>query len=176
MALLRRFGRCRAGVSAVEFALIAPAFMYLLIGILEMAMMFFTVTVVDGAVQDAGRQIRTGQAQLSGNTLATFQTQLCNSLGSVYDCNTMTFDVKTFSTFSTVTIPTLTINEDGDLVDENGDVYVTEFTAGGAGQITVVRVIYSWDFFTPLIGELMGGSDSSRLLFSTTVFRNEPYE
>lgn len=174
--LLGRLLTCRRGATAIELAFILPVFMYLLTGIVEMAMLFYTTTVVDGAVTDAGRQIRTGQAQLSGNTLTTFQTQLCNSLGSVYDCNSMTFNVQTFASFATVSMPAVKLDADGNLVDSDGNPIVLPFNAGGAGEITVVRVIYSWEFFTPLIGALMGGSNNTKLLSSTTVFRNEPYE
>lgn len=174
--VLGRLVGCRRGATAIELAFILPVFLYLLTGIVELAMLFYTTTVVDGAVSNAGRQIRTGQAQLSGNTLATFQTQLCADLGSVYDCNNMTFNVQTFSSFATVVMPTVQLNEDGDLVDEFGNVIALPFNAGGAGEITVVRVIYSWQFFTPLIGSLMASSNNTKLLSSTAVFRNEPYE
>jgi len=174
---LRRLLRRCGGAVALEYALLLPVFMYLLVGIVEMAMLFYTTTVVDGAVADAGRQIRTGQAQLSGDTLTTFQTKLCDSLGSVYDCNSMTFNVQTFGSFATVSMPTVKLDADGNLVDENGNPIALPFNAGGAGEITVVRVIYSWSFFTPLIGMLMTGSTSTtKLLSSTAMFRNEPYE
>jgi len=168
----------RKGAVAVEYALILPVYMYLLVGIIEVSLLFFTTTVVDGAIQDSARQIRTGQAQLSGDALTTFQAQLCSSLLAVYDCDDMTLDVKTFDSFSTVTIPTLHYNDDDPpiLVDEDDVPYTTGFTAGGSGEITVVRVLYSWNFFTPLIGELLGSSGNSRLLSTTAVFRNEPYE
>jgi len=174
--LLGRLLRRRNGAVAVEYALILPVFLYFLIGIVEMAMLFYTTTVVDGSVTNAGRQIRTGQAQLSGNTLTTFQTQLCNSLGSVYDCNSMTYNVQTFASFATVSMPTVKLDADGNLVDADGNPIVLAFSAGGAGEITVVRVIYSWEFLTPLIGALMGGTNNTKLLSSTAVFRNEPYE
>ncbi len=175
---LGRLLRCREGATALELAFVLPVFMYLLTGIVEMAMLFYTTTVVDGAVTDSARKIRTGQAQLSGNTLSTFQTQLCSSLGSVYDCNSMTFNVQTFSSFATVSMPTVKLDADGNLVDEDGNPIVLPFNAGGSGEITVVRVIYSWSFFTPLIGNLMSGSTSTttKLFSSTAVFRNEPYE
>lgn len=173
---------CR-GVVAIEFALIAPVFLYLLFGIIEVSLVLYASTVVDGATQAAARKIRTGEAQLSGSTQATFQTELCDEMGSIFDCNDVTLDVKTFSSFSSATIPDLTINGNGDLVYVDGDdddsndvVYVTEFTAGGAGDINVVRVIYSWDFFTPYIGNLLGDNDNSKYMSTTAVFRNEPYD
>jgi Flp pilus assembly protein TadG len=176
MRLIRRLLRRREGAVAVEYALILPVYVYLLAGIIEMSMLFYTTTVVDGAVMDAGRQILTGQAQQSASTLTTFQTSLCSALGSVYNCNNMTFNVQTFSSFATVSMPDVYLDADGNLVDVDGNPIALPFNAGASGEITVVRVIYSWTFFTPLIGNLMTGSSSkTKLLSTTTVFRNEPY-
>lgn len=166
-ALAYRFLRDHRGATAVELALVLPVFLYLLIGIVEMSLMFYARTMVDGAVLEAGRQIRTGQAQLSGDTLTTFTTQLCNSLYGAYDCGNISIDVRTFSSFSSVSIP-IELDDDG--------VPITQFSAGGSGEITAVRAIYNWTFFTPMIGILFGTTDTTIQLTMTTVFQNEPYE
>ncbi|MCW8915936.1 MAG: pilus assembly protein [Magnetovibrio sp.] len=170
------------GVVALEFALIAPVFLYLLMGILEVSILLFVNSVVDGAAQSAARKIRTGEAQQSGDTETAFRTELCASITSIYDCNDIELDVSTHSTFSSVSIPDVKVNGNGDLVYVDGDsddsndvLYVASVTAGGASEISVVHVIYSWDFATPMIGELVGDG-SSISLFTTVVFRNEPYE
>jgi len=172
---ISRFGGDRRGATAVEFALVAPVFLYLLIGIVEASLLFFTTTVVDGAVMEAARTIRTGQAQNSGDSLTTFKTALCGIL-TTYNCNDMTIDVRTYPSFSSVSIPVLHYNDDGELVDEDGNVYVAEYTPGGSGDITVVRVMYSWSFVTPFIGALFGDTGSGKFLSTTAVFKNEPYE
>ncbi len=167
--------RGRQGATALEFALVGPIFMYLLAGILEVSLMFFTTTVMDGAVQDAARKIRTGQAQLSGDALDVFQEELCGSLFT-YDCDDVILDVNTFDSFADVDLAPIELNADGVVVDEDDEPFDAEFSAGGSGEITVVRVIYTWDFVTPLIGELIGDVGSTKLLTSTAVFRNEPFE
>lgn len=168
-SLRRRLGRDEGGATAVEFALLLPVFMYLLIGIIEMAMMFYTMTVVDNAVHAAGRRIRTGQAQLSNDTLNTFKVNLCNSLYGVYNCNNITLDIRTFGTFSSVSMPIQ--------VDADGNVINTQFSMGGAGQIQAIRATYNWTFFTPMIKLYFGtGGGNTRRMTSTTVFKNEPYQ
>ncbi|MEO5337545.1 MAG: pilus assembly protein [Magnetospirillum sp. WYHS-4] len=164
---LRRTARDERGATAVEFALILPVFAYLLIGIIEMAMLFFTTTVVDGAVHEAGRRIRTGQAQLSGNTFSTFQAALCNNLQYVYSCANISLDVRTFGSFSSVSVPIQ--------LDAQGNP-ITQFNVGGAKAITAIRVIYKWTFFTPMIGYFFGDAANQRQLTSLTIFRNEPYQ
>jgi len=171
------------GVTTIEFALIAPVFLYLLFGIIEVSLLLFTSSVVEGGAQTAARKIRTGAAQLSGDTEGTFTTELCSAISSMYDCNDVSVNVSTFSTFSGVSIPDVKINGNGDLVYEDGDgnddndmLFATEFTPGGASEISVVHVIYSWEFYTPLIGALMSDNGTSISLSTTVVFRNEPYE
>ena len=174
--LFLRFIRDPKGVTAIEFAMIFPVFAYLFIGILEVSLLFLTTTVVDDAIQDSARMIRTGQAQLSGSAATTFQDELCGSLLGLYDCDDMTIEVKTYSAFSNINLPTISLNEAGELVDEDNNSYSAGFDPGGPGDISVVRVVYSYDFFTPLIGAVLGDGDNTKLLSATAVFRNEPYE
>lgn len=175
-ACCRRLRRQRRGVVAVEFALLAPIFFILLMGTLETALMYGASIVVDGAVNDSARSIRTGQAQLSGDPISTFRNRLCNSLVAFVTCGDLTFDVRTFADFSSITL-TITLDENGDPVDENGDLIVETFNPGGAGDIVMVRVVYIWDFITPLIGQLYNpGGANSVMLVSSTVFRTEPFE
>ena len=170
-------------MTAVEFALVAPVFLYFLIGIFEVALMMFGISMVETATQNAARQLLTGTAQSSGNAETAFQTALCNNLTVVYDCNDVTLDVRTYASFASVSIPDVKINANGDLVYDDGDaddsndvLFTADFAAGGASEIMVVRAIYSWGFATPFIGTLIGDSTGSKSMQTTVVFRSEPYE
>lgn len=178
----RRFWRDRRGVTAVEFGLVAPVFLYFLIGIFEVATMMFGIALVETATQDAARRLLTGQAQQSADPAVTFRTELCNTLIVIYDCNDIILDVRTYGDFASVVIPDVRINGNGDLVIDDGDnddsndvLYVAAFTPGGASEITVVKAIYTWSFATPFIGRFMTDNGSSKNLSTTAVFRNEPY-
>jgi Flp pilus assembly protein TadG len=59
---LRRFGRAREGVTALEFALVAVPFLTIMFAILETGYVFFLAILIEGATADASRQIRTGAA------------------------------------------------------------------------------------------------------------------
>lgn len=52
---MRRLGRDRAGTTATEFALLAPALLLLLVGSMEFGRLMWTQAVLDFAVQDAAR-------------------------------------------------------------------------------------------------------------------------
>ncbi|WP_340118016.1 TadE/TadG family type IV pilus assembly protein [Pelagibius sp. 7325] len=160
--------RDQNGNVLIEFALVTPLFVLLIVGTLEVSVMFFTSSVIEGATVEAARQIRTGQVQESGDPITTFQNRLCDSLFNVIDCSEVKFNVKTFSSFGEVSMP-IEIDEDGEIVN-NG------FTPGESGAVTVVRSLYRWEFMTPLISNLMPVGLGGHLIVSTVAFQNEPYD
>src|SRR3546814_8382703 len=87
-------------------------------------MMFFASAVLEGATKEAARQIRTGQVQESADPLAAFQAELCGSMVGIIDCSKVVFNVKTFSSFSAVSMPIE--------VDEEGEVVNAGFLPGGS--------------------------------------------
>jgi Flp pilus assembly protein TadG len=159
--------RDERGSALIEFALVGPPFILLMIGILEISMMFFTSSVIEGATKEAARQIRTGQIQGSADPLAAFQTELCGALLGVIDCQKVVFNVQTFSSFSTVSMPVE--------LDEDGEIVNVGFTPGSSGAVTVVRSMYRWQFITPLISNAIPAGLGGHMLVSTVAFQNEPY-
>ena len=161
------------GAAAVEMALVATPFLMLLFGILEIGMIFLISAELENAMSLAARTVRTGQFQ-SGTTptAAAFKTAVCNNFGwgLASDCTTrLNIDVRTYSSFSAVTTPSLV---------SNGTFNTSQvtFTPGAANDIVVVRAYYQWPliapFFDQALQQLNGGVT---LITSTTVFRNEPY-
>lgn len=168
---LQRFKRSDGGATAVEFALIAPMLIFIFMAIIDVSMMFFAAVNLDGAAIDAARRIRTGQAQQSGNAVADFSGSLCTRLDSMFTCAALFYDARVVTSYSGIT---LGIEYD----PITGEPIVYGFSSGGSGDIVVVRTMYNWSFFTPMIGtffETTPGTNK-RMLASTVVFQNEPYE
>ena len=159
--------RDESGAAMIEFALVAPPFVLLLIGTLEVSLMFFTDAVIEGAAKEAARQIRTGNVQNSANPETAFREKLCEELFGVIDCTKVAFNVQTFANFGAVSMPVE--------IDEDGEIVNTGFLPGGASAVTVVRAMYRWQFFTPLIDEAMPTGFGGHMLVSTVAFQNEPY-
>lgn len=169
MNRIRRFVKCRRGATAVEFALIMPVFMYLLMGTIEMAHMLYTTTIVENAIIESSRRVRTGQADGTGNALSDFTTTLCNRVSNYYSCGQITVDVASSTTgnFDGVTWG-LVIDQDGNIISGGGPA--------GSGEVTRVQVIYDINFYTPLLGNLFGDSGgNTRQITATAVFRAEPF-
>ncbi|MGF1629618.1 MAG: TadE/TadG family type IV pilus assembly protein [Kiloniellaceae bacterium] len=166
-SIFRPFLRDERGNAMLEFALVAPPFILLLVGTLEVSVMFFTGAVIEGATKESARQIRTGQIQGSADPLVAFQEELCSSLMGIIDCTKVVFNVQTFSSFSDVSMP-IEFDEDGEIIN-------TGFAPGGSSAVTVVRAMYRWKFSTPLIDKAMPSGPGGHLLISTVAFQNEPY-
>lgn len=169
---IKQFAQYKDGATAVEFAFIAVPFIFLMIGIFELAIMFASAYLLQGATADGARIIRTGQAQESGDAVGAFEDELCDRIGIFLDCDDLQYEVIHIpdDTFETAEDYEPTYDDDGNLIS-NG------FDAGDINDVIMVRAAYRYRFVTPFIGLLMadGGGNSSRLLMTTYVFKNEPY-
>ena len=165
---LRRFQRDNKGASAIQFALVGIPFTAMMFAIVETAMIFFASQAMETATQDAARLIMTGQAQMSNMSASSFKTQLCSKLAGLFDCaNGLDVDVKSYSSFSNVTI--------SNPISGGNYVNSTGYDAGHAGDIVVVRAFYQWPTFVSGLGyDPSNLNGNKRLLIATATFRNEP--
>jgi Flp pilus assembly protein TadG len=170
-SVARRFTRQQDGSAAVEFALVAAPFLALLFAIIETAVVFFASQVLETAAGDSARLILTGQAQKQGMDQASFKQAVCTKIYGLFDCqNGVQVDVKTFSTFSSVSLQS-PVNAQGTMTNN------FTYQPGGPSQIVVVRLFYQWPVYVSLLGfNLADMAGGKRLLAATVAFRNEPYQ
>ena len=168
---LRALASADDGATAVEFAMISIPFLALLFAIFELGAMFLASSAIDAAVEQASRQIRTGQLQAgASNSAAGFKTLVCNGVSwiSSGDCQAnLSLDVRTFSSFSSISMPTPV---SGGAIDQTQ----IGFSPGGSCDIVVVRAFYPWTLLTPTLEPgLPNLNAGQRLLTATVAFRNE---
>jgi Flp pilus assembly protein TadG len=167
---VRRLVRQQDGSAAVEFGLVAAPFLALVFAIMETAIVFFAGQALETAVADSSRLIMTGQAQTQGLGASGFKSAVCSKIYGLFDCaNGVYVDVKTFSSFQNVSMPSP--------IDGNGD-FQNNFTyqPGGPSDIVVVRLFYQYPVYVSLLGlNLSNINGGKRLLAATAAFRNEPY-
>jgi len=168
MTAAKHLRRCRRGVIAIEYAIILPVFLPLLLGLVEVSFFYFKAIVLEGAVREATRVVRTGQAQASGDALAMFKDTLCDNLAGVLTCGELSFYVRSGTKFADAVFDPV-FNADGQPINQ-------EFTPGAGSAVVTVRVGYQWTFLTPMLGEVLGGDSAKVTMSSTAVFRNEPFE
>lgn len=173
--ILRRYRRSQSGVTAIEFAMVAPPFFALMLAIFEVGIMLFSEYVIEHGVSNAARMIRTGevQTQTPAMTAADFKTLVCGKLASYLGCATnLNIDVRAFADFDKVVLPS-PLTPEGELSAEV--TTSSRFEPGAPYQVVVVRVYYVWSLFTPGITYMSNMSAGRRLLAAGAAFRNEPY-
>jgi len=164
-----RLWRDQSGGAAVDFALIAAPFLAVLMAIIESSIVLLAGQVLQTSTTNAARQIMTGQAQNAAWSAAQFKTYVCGGLTVMFDCTKLNIDVRAFSSFSTVNLPSVT-NPNGTLTNS----YV--YQPGNPGDVIVVRLIYQWPIIASALGiGLVTSAGNTNTLVATAAFRNEPY-
>ena len=180
--LLNRLARCAAaariltqrndGAAAVEFAIVAAPFLALLFAIMETGLIFFAGQTLETTAADASRLIMTGQAQNQNFDQTAFKTAVCARISSMFTCNSVMVDVRTYTSFSGANTA-LPVDAQGNLQNN------FQYNPGSAGDIVVVRLMYQWPVYVSLLGlsqSLSNMSNSQHLMMATAAFRNEPYQ
>lgn len=173
----RLFSRDENGAVLIEFALLAIPFFALIYAILETSIVFLAGQILDSAVHDASRKIRTGQPE--SETVELFRADICNRLYGLFDCSKLKIRVEEVVNFSSVAIVTNPVDEECEPDEEEGEdcwTLVEAYSAGQTSSVMLVQAFYKWPTILNFGGlnlqTLPGGY---RLLSGIRVFRNEPY-
>lgn len=172
-----RFRKDREGATSVEFAILLVPFCAILFAIVELGIVFFIQATMGHAMQEASRDIRTGQFQSSGGLAAAFKTEVCNNMAGLGDCGNLRVDVVTSNTGrfeADLLAPTPRTNPD----DPNAppalpaDVYADT----GPRAPVIVRIQYYYPLTFPgQYTRLANSSGNVRIIQTVTAFRNEPF-
>ena len=175
---ISRFARASEGATAVEFAIIGPAFLATLIAVLQTCVFMFAQAVLQNAATEAGRYFLTGQAQNNNCTATQIINGGCGSgalaqgvcPAAMFNCSNMYLVVQNYSSFSSASTSAPAMY--------NGTTPITSYTysPGSAGDIMVVQLIYAW----PVIGGPLGFSlsnlpNNAAEIVGVSAFKVEPY-
>jgi Flp pilus assembly protein TadG len=167
-----RFRRSRQGATAVEFALIAPAFLAMLIAVLQTCVFVFAQQTLQNAAVQAGRLIMTGQVQNGNVTQSQFLNSICPMIRPLFNCNSLIIDVQSYTSFSGADTSTPQLNY-------NGQGQVTNswsYDPGTPGQVVIVRLIYQWSVVSGPLGFVLSNlPNNSAEMMGISAFRVEPY-
>ena len=172
ISFLRRFGRASDGATAIEFAIVALPFLFMMFSVFEIGRLYTLASVLEDATIEAGRRVRTGEMQSSGASAATFKAAVCERM-SVFqgDCSRrLSVDVRIMPQFANQNPPDPV---SGDQFSEAS----LRFQPGGAEDIVLVRTWWRAPMFVPMVTQgLRRLADGSAVLTAATTFRNEPYQ
>ncbi|MFM5907842.1 MAG: TadE/TadG family type IV pilus assembly protein [Novosphingobium sp.] len=182
MTMLKRLLADETGVTVVEFAIISPVLLVMLMGIYDVGYQLYVGAVLQGAIQKAGRDSTIEGAALGA---AAIDQRIKDQVQRVLADGTYTFNRKAYATFSNIGKPEdfSDTNSNGvcdnkepfEDVNGNGswDTDRGKTGQGGAKDAVVytVTVIYP----RPLAVGGMLGLSKNITLKTETVLRNQPF-
>lgn len=178
---LRSFRSKTDGATAIEFAFFAIPFFLLIMGIVEVGILYGAATVMNGAADHAARMIRTGQAQYSGDAETVFQNTLRDNLYGLVDFDDLHYQVirlESDEDFRTATTDPSIFPDMIDASDPDNPLQLSasSFDAGGPNDRVIIRVFYDYQLLTPLAAPFLANRPGNRhLLITTVIIQNEPY-
>jgi Flp pilus assembly protein TadG len=159
------------GSAVVAFALLLPAFLFLLMAIFQIGFVFIAGQVLENVTSDLGRFIRTGQAQQLAVSQADFRKRFCDEVAVFMTCTSSNplIDVRVLPSFAPPP-PAPPLNEQGEFTT------APSYQLGKAEEIVLVRVFYQYPVWLPLFGATFSDlPNGKRLLAAAAAFSNEPF-
>lgn len=178
--LARRAIRDKSGVSATEFALIAPVFLTMMMGIFDAGQQAYATSVLNGAVQKAARD-----SSLEITDLGYADAMVEKQVGPILPGATFKSTRTSYNDFKDIGRPEKwnDANNDGtcshneSYVDENGngewDSDIGKEGNGGADDVVVYEMSVSYDptFKVPF----MPAHWTKRSLKASAIKKNQPF-
>ncbi len=168
----RKLAGDESGSPAVEFALVFPVFIAIVLATLQAASIFLVKAFFESAAEEAARVVLTNQTETL--TVAQFQTEVCNQLTALFNCAQVTVELEP--------LPVGTTNLSSLLpqFNTNGTIVSTPpidvgANAGASGTDMLLVVMYPWPVYGGPLGlNFANQANGKMLMTSTQVFRIEP--
>lgn len=181
-AFARRLRRETRGAYMIEFALIMPTFLMLVMGTFDLGVQMYAKAVLAGAVEHAARA---NALESNASDQGPIDQIVRNRVGEVASFATLSFNRTRYTSFSDVNNPEAYNDTNGNgardswecFSDANGNgSYDTNRGAngqGGASDVVLYRVDMTFNRIFPLWRML--GQPQSKTITVSTVLRNQPY-
>ncbi|WP_338242147.1 TadE/TadG family type IV pilus assembly protein [Aurantiacibacter hainanensis] len=168
------------GVTMVEFALIAPTFLILLLGTFDIGQMVYAQSVLNGAVQSAARD-----ASLEGGDTDAADALVLQQIEGIMPGVELETERTSYFDFADVERPEQWNDADDNGICNDGEAFVDENANGqwdqdigvsgngGANDVVIYTVEASYEPLVkvPFIGEPW----STRTLTSSAIKKNQPF-
>jgi Flp pilus assembly protein TadG len=168
----RELGGDEAGSPAVEFALVFPIFIGVVLATLQAGTIFLAKAYFESGAEQAARVVLTNQT--ASLTAAQFKTEICNQLTALFDCGQVTVELEPLPAGTTnlkALLPTF---------DAHGNVVgapPVDVGANAAVSCTdmLLVMMYPWPVHGGPLGLNFANMGNGKMLMtSTQVFRTEP--
>jgi Flp pilus assembly protein TadG len=173
--------RDRRGAALIEFAIIMPVMLMLIMGTMEFGVNIYVRAVLEGAIQQAGRNT----SLESGSTnLTTIHTNLESRVKAILPGATVTPTRKNYSSFIAASTPEQRYDSNSDGVldsldcfyDLNGNGLLDDGSKSGIGSANDVVMFTETVTYPTLIPAASAlGISPTTSISATTLLRNQPY-
>jgi Flp pilus assembly pilin Flp len=173
-ATLRRLRRHQRGATLVEFALAAPVFLLILMGIFDYCRQMYAQQVLQGAVAKAGRD---ATLENYASDQAALDARVGAQVRHVFHDARLSFNRRAYDDYSKLDIPLRWVdtNRNGVADPAPVDCWEDGGKAGNGGADDVVLYTVSMRFDRVLPVWRMLGQQQYSILSSSTLLRNQPF-
>jgi len=183
---LRRFLRCQKGVSALEFALVAPVMLLLITGIIDLMLVMFVTSLMEGGLRDGSRLGRIGFQPVGTTREEAVAQKIADATIGLLDMSQVQITTKVYQDFSSIGQPEPFTDANGNGSFDAGEPY-TDVNGNGAwdadqgvaglgspNNVVLYTVRYDWTLLTPLLPAILPSGSTFPIEASLAV-RNEPW-
>lgn len=180
MILLRKLRQNQAGAAIVEFGLVAPTMVVMMMGVFELGHTMYVQSIVNGAIQEAGRD-----STVESANLANIEAQVRRRVGPVAPGAEFEFKRAFHQQYSTVNRKEPFTDLDGNGKCNEGEPYedlngngIRDLATGVDGQgnardVVVFQVDVEYDRLFPM--PTLSGWSSENTVVGRTILRNQPF-
>ncbi len=169
---VRKLAGDEAGSPAVEFALVFPIFIAIVLATLQAGTIFLVKAFFESSAEEAARIVLTNQT--GSLTAAQFQTEICNQLTALFNCGELVIELEPLPA-GTTNLKTMlpTFDSHGNLV--GAPTVDVGANAAASGTDMLLVVMYPWRVYGGPLGLNFSNMGSGKMLMTATqVFRTEP--
>ena len=170
-----RFARDARAATAIEFAMVAPLFIALILATLQVGIVFLAKSYLETGAENGARLVLTNQAVTTTSgvttpmTQAQFQAAICAQFNALFNCSQLVVQLEPLpSTATSLSTLIPQFNADGTLKNP------TSYATGSSGENMLLIVMYPWPVFGGPLGlSFASFGNGTLLLASTQIFRIE---
>lgn len=179
----RRLLRAREGIAALEFAFALPVVLAAIMGVIEISMMLFVSSLLEGGLRDVARFGITGPNAVPVGTIRNMVNDRLMGLVVVQPADVK---IRVYDCLSSIGPPeNLILDANGNGKWDPGDTYedknlngrwdsnVPAPDTGGSGQVVVYDLAVEWHLLTPFLAPFFNGGVIP--LTASIAVRNEPW-
>ncbi len=172
----RQFRHGASGSAGIEFALIAPVFIGLIVSLFELGWTMTKIAMLDYAVAEGTKAIYTGGAQSGSVTQSSLEALICDRARVFDGCaQNISVELTPINAFGAPPATGATCVDDADTTTI---APIVQYTPGAGSEIMFMRVCVTTDVFTPGLGfglALVKTPTGRSQIIATSAFMNEPF-